>query len=49
MSEPARRVIAVYQGSFDPVTFGHLDVLRRAAPLFNELIVGIAQKLKETW
>jgi pantetheine-phosphate adenylyltransferase len=41
MSEPTRRVVAVYQGSFDPVTFGHLDVIRRAAPLFNELIVGI--------
>jgi pantetheine-phosphate adenylyltransferase len=35
------RTIAVFQGSFDPVTFGHLDVIRRAARLFNELIVGI--------
>jgi len=43
MSEPARRVVAVYQGSFDPVTFGHLDVIRRAAPLFGELVVGIGR------
>lgn len=36
-------VIAVYPGSFDPVTNGHLDVIRRASQLFNELIVGIGQ------
>lgn len=36
-------VVAVYQGSFDPVTFGHLDVVRRGAQIFNELIVGIGQ------
>jgi pantetheine-phosphate adenylyltransferase len=38
-----RDIIAVFQGSFDPVTFGHLDVIRRAARLFNQLIVGIGQ------
>ena len=31
--------IAVYPGSFDPVTLGHLDIIRRAAPLFEELFV----------
>lgn len=41
MAEPPREIIAVYQGSFDPVTYGHLDVIRRAARLFNRLIVGI--------
>lgn len=34
-------IIAVYQGSFDPVTFGHLDVIRRTARVFSEVIVGI--------
>ena len=29
--------IAVYPGSFDPVTFGHLDIAARAAALFDEL------------
>ena len=33
-------VRAIYPGSFDPVTFGHLDVIRRAAELFDEVIVG---------
>jgi len=36
-------VVAVYPGSFDPVTFGHLDIIRRAASLFNEVVVGIGQ------
>ncbi len=38
---PTRRIIAVYPGSFDPVTHGHLDVIRRASMLFNELVVGV--------
>ncbi len=32
---------AVYTGSFDPVTLGHLNVIERAARLFDKLIVGI--------
>ncbi|HBM74854.1 MAG TPA: pantetheine-phosphate adenylyltransferase, partial [Clostridiaceae bacterium] len=31
--------IAVYPGSFDPVTNGHLDVIQRAACIFDKLIV----------
>lgn len=32
---------AIYPGSFDPVTFGHLDVIRRAASVFDELTVSV--------
>jgi pantetheine-phosphate adenylyltransferase len=32
---------AIYPGSFDPVTFGHLDVISRSAAMFDEVIVGI--------
>ena len=32
---------AVYPGSFDPVTFGHLDVIKRSASLVDELVVGV--------
>lgn len=32
---------AVYPGTFDPVTYGHLDVIRRSSAMFDELIVGI--------
>ena len=34
--------IAVYSGTFDPFTLGHEDVVRRAAGLFDELIIGVA-------
>ena len=34
---------AIYPGSFDPVTFGHLDVICRSADLVDELIVGVLQ------
>ncbi len=33
--------IAVYPGSFDPITCGHLDIIKRAACLFDELIVAV--------
>ena len=33
--------IAVYPGSFDPVTFGHLDIIRRASKMFDEVIVAV--------
>ena len=33
--------IAVYTGSFDPVTLGHLNVIQRAAKLFDELVIGV--------
>lgn len=33
--------VAVYPGSFDPITFGHLDVICRAAAVFDRLIVGV--------
>ena len=39
---------AIYPGSFDPVTFGHLDVIRRAADIFDELTVSVLNNhLKE--
>jgi len=34
-------VIALYPGSFDPVTNGHLDIIARAARLFDKLVVGV--------
>ena len=32
---------AIYPGSFDPVTYGHLDIIERSAKLVDELIVGV--------
>ncbi len=39
----ARTRIAVYPGTFDPITNGHIDLIDRAAPLFERLIIGIAE------
>ncbi len=32
---------AIYPGSFDPVTFGHLDIIKRSAEIFDEIIVSV--------
>ena len=36
-------VTAVYPGSFDPATYGHLDVIRRASVSFDRVVVGVLQ------
>lgn len=42
------KTLALYPGSFDPITFGHLDILQRATELFDKIIVTIAiNKRKE--
>jgi pantetheine-phosphate adenylyltransferase len=33
--------IAIYPGSFDPITYGHLDIAARASKLFDKLVIGI--------
>ncbi len=40
--QPATGRIAVYSGTFDPITLGHEDVARRAAGLFETLIIAVA-------
>lgn len=39
--------IAVYPGSFDPVTFGHLDIIHRAANVFDKVIVAVLNNSKK--
>ena len=39
--------IAVYPGSFDPVTLGHLNVIERASRLFDRLIVGVGVNIEK--
>ena len=38
-----RNRVAVYPGTFDPITNGHIDLVHRAAPLFEKLVVGVAE------
>ena len=35
--------VAIYAGSFDPITNGHLDIVKRSTSLFDEVIIVIAQ------
>jgi pantetheine-phosphate adenylyltransferase len=40
---------AVYAGSFDPVTYGHLDIIARSSKLFSQLIVGVGNNPVKTY
>ena len=35
---------AVYPGTFDPITLGHLDIIKRATTIFDEVIVAVAKR-----
>lgn len=39
---------AIYPGSFDPVTFGHLDIIKRSAKIFDELTVSVLDNKAKT-
>jgi len=39
--------IAVYAGSFDPVTYGHIDIIKRAARIFDKVIVAVAHNAEK--
>ena len=39
---------AIYPGSFDPITNGHLDIIKRASQTFDELIVAVSQNINKT-
>jgi pantetheine-phosphate adenylyltransferase len=46
-AESNKPVIAIYPGSFDPVTNGHLDLIARGAMIFDKLIVAVAHNLEK--
>ena len=39
--------IAIYPGTFDPITNGHIDIAQRAAKLFDEVIIAVAERKVE--
>ena len=41
--------IAIFPGSFDPITVGHVDIVTRAVPLFDEIIIAIGVNTKEVF
>ena len=47
MTEPAPLRLAVYPGTFDPITNGHVDILRRSLAVFDRVIVAIADNVRK--
>ena len=47
-SEKHKSVTAIYPGSFDPVTNGHLDLIARGAEIFDTLVVAVARNLDKS-
>ena len=39
---------AIYPGSFDPVTFGHIDIIKRASAMVDKLIIGVLRNSAKT-
>jgi pantetheine-phosphate adenylyltransferase len=42
-----KSIIAIYPGSFDPVTNGHLDLIERSAKIYNRLVVAVLRNLEK--
>jgi len=40
---------AVFPGSFDPITLGHLDIISRSLPLFDEIVIAIGINAKKNY
>src|SRR3989338_3274901 len=38
---------AIYPGSFDPITYGHIDLIKRASRVFDEVIVAVAENTQK--
>ena len=34
--------VAIYPGTFDPITFGHIDVIKKSLKLFDKVVVGVS-------
>ena len=39
--------VAIYPGSFDPITYGHMDIIDRACGLFDKVVIAISKKEKK--
>jgi pantetheine-phosphate adenylyltransferase len=47
-SSKTKRLTALYPGTFDPVTLGHLDIIKRAVKLVDHLVIGVATNVSKS-
>ena len=47
-AQPPSRIVAIYPGSFDPITNGHLDILGRALAVFDTVVIGVLENPRKT-
>ena len=40
--------VAIYPGTFDPITYGHIDVIKKALILFGKIVVGVSDAVSYT-
>ena len=41
--------IAIYPGTFDPITFGHIDVIKKSLKLFDRIVVGVSHESNKNY
>ena len=42
-----KKRIGIYPGNFDPITYGHIDIIKRSLCIFDELIIGVADNINK--
>ena len=40
---------AIYPGTFDPITFGHIDVIKKSLKLFDKIVVGVSEESNKNY
>jgi pantetheine-phosphate adenylyltransferase len=48
MTQTTKLRIGVYPGTFDPITLGHMDIIRRGAKLVDELVIGVTTNVAKS-
>ena len=41
--------IAIYPGTFDPITYGHIDVIKKSLRIFDKVVVGVAENINKDY